>query len=350
VLPVAVRENVPSVYGEVCCGAICVGPARLRQIATVITVFSRFCSLESEHKLVKWRRSDGNVPTYNAFNTVICGRLKEAIMKTQGDLRKLGSVTTRAARMAVNVLFFCVLPLVGSVLAQQAPSSSGPERQNIRAEVVEQNPDDQASESSSLYNPAHSALPNAPSATKPIHSPGSSLTLGDRFHIYRQSILSPYTLVGPALGAGIGQWEDEPPEWGEGGEGYARRLVSGVGRHLIAETIRFGVAVADGEDPRYHPSEESGIWHRTRHVVVETFTSKTAGGTRIPAYSRFVGTYGAAFISNLWYPESRSTAGWALRRGSTALASSLGFNLFQEFAHRKLENALHISNKPQALP
>src|SRR5271157_1312158 len=76
-----------------------------------------------------------------------------------------------------------------------------------------------------------------------------------------------------------------------------------------------------------------------------TVGRKTAGGTRIPTYSRFAGTYGAAFISNLWYPESRSILGWALRRGSTALASSVGFNVFQEFAHRKLENALHISNR-----
>ena len=113
--------------------------------------------------------------------------------------------------------------------------------------------------------------------------------------IYRQSILGPYTLVGTAPGAGIGQWGDEPPEWGLGGEGYARRLVSGVGRHLIAETIRFGIAAADREDPPYHPSAERGFWNRTRHVIVETFTSETARGTRIPAYSRFAGTYGAAF-------------------------------------------------------
>ena len=270
-------------------------------------------------------------------------------MKTQGEVRKFGSVTTRVGRMAVNI-FLCLFPLVGSVLAQQAPSGSGLVPQNIRAEVVGQYPDDQAGEPSSRYSSAHSALPNAPSATRPMHSSASLLTLGDRFHIYRQSTLSPYTLVGPALGAGIGQWEKEPPEWEEGGEGYARRLVSGVGRHLIAETIRFGVAAADSEDPRYHPSEESGLWQRTRHVIVETFTSRTAGGTRIPAYSRFAGNYGAAFISNWWYPESRSTAGWALRRGSTALASSLGFNLFQEFAPRKLENALHISTRPRALP
>ncbi len=270
-------------------------------------------------------------------------------MKTEGDVRKFGSVTTRVGRMAVSV-FLCVLPLVGSVLAQQTPSSSGLVRQNIRAEVVGQYPDDHASEPSSRYSSAHSALPNAPSVTRPMHSSGGSLTLSERFHIYRQSILGPYTLIGPALGAGIGQWEDEPPEWREGGEGYARRLASGVGRQLIAETIRFGVSAADTEDPGYHLSEESGLWHRTRHVMVETFTSKTAGGRRIPAYSRFAGTYAAAFISNLWYPESRSTAGWALRRGSTAVGSSLGFNLFQEFAPRKLENALDISNRPRALP
>jgi len=271
-------------------------------------------------------------------------------MKTQGALRKFDSVNTRVARMAGNVLFLCVLPLVGPVLAQQAPSSSELNRPNNCAAVVGQNLDDQDSESSSRYSPAQSALPDAPSATRPMYSSGSSLTLGDRFHIYRQSILRPYTLLGPALGAGIGQWEDEPREWGEGSEGYTRRLASGVSRHLIAETIRFGIAAADSEDPRYQPSGESGFWDRTRHVIVETFTSETASGTRIPAYSRFAGTYGAAFISNLWYPESRSTAGWVLRRGSTALASSVGFNLFQEFAPRKLENALHISNRSRALP
>src|SRR5208283_3030164 len=98
-------------------------------------------------------------------------------------------------------------------------------RQNIRAEVVGQYPEDQAGEPAARYSSAHSALPNAPSATRPMHSSPSLLTLGDRFHIYRQSILSPNTLVGPALGAGIGQGEEEPTEWGEGGEGYARRLV-----------------------------------------------------------------------------------------------------------------------------
>jgi hypothetical protein len=168
------------------------------------------------------------------------------------------------------------------------------------------------------------------------------LTFSDRVRIYRQTLIRPYSVVGPAFGAAIGQAENEPPGWGQGGEGYAKRFASGLARQTISETIRFGVAAADGEDPRYHLSGETGFWPRTKHVIAETFTSETASGRRIPAYSRFAGTYGAAFIANTWYPDNRATAGYALRRGSTALASSLGFHMFEEFMPRKYFQKLGI--------
>ena len=193
-------------------------------------------------------------------------------------------------------------------------------------------------------NQTGSSLPDAPSTYRPAYLNAKTLTFDDRFRIYAHALIRPYTLLGPALGAGIGQWEVEPPEWGPGADGYARRFASGVGRSVISETIRFGVAAADGEDPRYHRSQDSGVWKRTEHVIAETFTSQTEKGTRIPAYSRFAGTYGAAFISNAWYPDSRATAGYALRRGSTALASSLGFHLFEEFVPRKYFRTLHIGD------
>jgi hypothetical protein len=116
------------------------------------------------------------------------------------------------------------------------------------------------------------------------------------------------------------------------------------GRSVISETIRFGFAAVDGEDPRYRRSNDSGVWPRARHAIAETFTSHTESGARIPAFSRFAGTYGAAFISNSWYPENRATTGYALRRGSTALGSSLGFHLFEEFVPRKYFKALHVQD------
>lgn len=194
-------------------------------------------------------------------------------------------------------------------------------------------------ESSSGNNEAQSMMPDAPSASQHLYSTRDSLTFADRERLFAHYIFNPYTVIGPALGAAVGQAENEPPEWGQGIEGYARRLASGMGRHLIAETIRFGMAAADTEDPRYRPSDETGVWNRTRHVIVETFTSRTSSGARIPAFSRFAGTYGAAFISNLWYPAPRATTGWALRRGSTAFGSTFGFHIFEEFVPRKYREA-----------
>jgi hypothetical protein len=179
------------------------------------------------------------------------------------------------------------------------------------------------------------ALPDAHSAEASASATTSnndhSLTLGDRTSLYVRSIFSPDAILGPAFGAGIGQAQNSPKEWGQGGEGYGKRFASGVARREISETIRFGFAAADGEDPRYFPLREGGMWARTQHAVVSTFVSKTSDGRAIPAFSRFAGNYGAALISNTWYPTSRSTTGWALERGSTALASSVGFNLLREF-------------------
>ena len=115
-----------------------------------------------------------------------------------------------------------------------------------------------------------------------------------------------------------------------------------MARSVISETIRFGVAAADGEDPRYRRSGETGVWNRTRYVIVSTFTSQTSSGKRMPAYSRFAGTYGAAFISNAWYPDSRVDAWLCPASWFDALGLELRFALFEEFFPRKYFEMLHL--------
>lgn len=258
-------------------------------------------------------------------------------MGTQLILR---SLLLRCQTLAVAI---CATILVTPAFAQQSPEAdSTVDRQNAEVQVVAENLDGPVTESSSRDDQPPASFPDAPSTLSSLKT--GSLSFGDRFVIYRHSVLRPWTVLGPALGASVGQWENEPPQWGLGTDGYARRLASGMGRHFIAETIRFAAAAADGEDPRYRRSEETGVWGRARHAIVETFTSQTSSGTRIPAFSRFAGTYGAAFVSNLWYPDSRATTGWALRRGSTALGSSLGFHLIEEFMPRKYFKALGLAD------
>jgi hypothetical protein len=153
----------------------------------------------------------------------------------------------------------------------------------------------------------------------------------ERLTIYTHSFITPESLVGPLVGAGIAQAEDTPGEWGRGGAGFGKRLASSYGQNAIARSIEFGVATLDHEDPRYHPSDQKGFWPRTRHAIVATFVSPTTSGGSEPAYSRFAGVYGAAFIANAWEPPSQDSAVHGLERGSLSLLSRMGWNVFKEF-------------------
>jgi hypothetical protein len=167
------------------------------------------------------------------------------------------------------------------------------------------------------------------------------LTLGDRLRIYGRVVVSPPTALGPALGAAVTQWEDEPPEWRQGAKGYGRRFASGYGRNLIGDTISFGIAALDGEDPRYSPSKDTRILARTGHAIASTFVSRREDGTRRPAFANFAGIYGAAFIADAWYPSSRVTVPYALERGSTALASNVAYHVLVEF-WPQIKKVLHL--------
>ena len=148
-------------------------------------------------------------------------------MTTEGAQPRTGIDLTAARRIAIFAATWCVLLVAMPIFAQQDSSDAASNRQ-YGGVVVSQNPDADAQPSDSSQDPAQSRLPNAPSATVPTYKPVGELTLGDRFTIYRKAVVRPYSLVGPAFGAGIGQWEDEPPEWGQGAKGYGRRIASGM--------------------------------------------------------------------------------------------------------------------------
>src|ERR1700755_3704959 len=64
----------------------------------------------------------------------------------------------------------------------------------------------------------------------------------NRWTHYGRSIV-----YGTALGfgyAGIEQWRKEPPEWGDGWDGYKERAASNIGEFVIQETVTEGLAAA----------------------------------------------------------------------------------------------------------
>jgi hypothetical protein len=143
--------------------------------------------------------------------------------------------------------------------------------------------------------------------------------------------IDPTEFMRIALGAGLDQARDYPHEWGQGWDAFSVRMTSGFGQHLIKEQVEFCVWAIDHEDPRHYRSGLHGIWPRTRYAVIHTFVVRRDNGKQTLSYSRFIGDYGAGFISREWYPSRFHTVQQGIDAGSVSLGIDVGMNVLREF-------------------
>jgi hypothetical protein len=141
----------------------------------------------------------------------------------------------------------------------------------------------------------------------------------------------PEALAESAVYDGYRQLTDFPKEWGRGAAGYGRRVASTLAYSGIRNTLGFGLDTALHQDPRYYRSGDSGLWRRTRHAIRGTLLTRTDSGGETLATWRFGSAYGAAFLSNEWYPDRLNTVKPGLEQGSAQLGFDLLANLRSEF-------------------
>jgi hypothetical protein len=78
------------------------------------------------------------------------------------------------------------------------------------------------------------------------------------------------------------------------------------------------------QDPRYFRSLDTGFWRRAAHAFRGTVLTRTDSGGETFSTWRFGSNYGAAFLSNEWYPDRLNT----FRLGALQGSLHLGFDLF----------------------
>ena len=144
-------------------------------------------------------------------------------------------------------------------------------------------------------------------------------------------MVNPVTMVYSLAGAGIGQWRDEPPAWGQGAGGVGRRFAASQGWKITQNTIALGLDTTFGLDPRFHPSRESRMWPRLRGAMLQTVVAYTDSGGRVFNYSKVGSSYGASFLANSWFPAHSNGAGDALERGTIGLGLNTASNVTKEF-------------------
>jgi hypothetical protein len=141
----------------------------------------------------------------------------------------------------------------------------------------------------------------------------------------------PTALLESAVYAGYGQETNSPREWGQGASGYGKRLGSRLAYTGLRDALGFGLDTALRQDPRYHRSRDTGLWRRTKHAFHETILTRTDSGGETLATWRLGSAYGAAFLSNEWYPDRLNTIKSGLVQGSAQIGFDVLGNLRSEF-------------------
>ena len=164
-----------------------------------------------------------------------------------------------------------------------------------------------------------------------VAQPAEPLDSRSKLGLHVERVSSPLAMAGLGASAGIMQWTGSPEEWGQGARGYGRRFASTAGTSAIRETLAFGLDSTLHQDPRYFRSLSRGFWRRAAHALRGTILTPTdRGGETLSAW-RLGSAYGAAFLSNQWYPDRLNTFGRCMTRGSLGIGVDFATNLASEF-------------------
>ena len=148
-----------------------------------------------------------------------------------------------------------------------------------------------------------------------------------RYHA--EGTYSPMAIVGFAAYAGVLQALDAP------------RM--GKGRRRIRQAFRFhGCLVGNPQHSRvwsrYHTAPGSSLlplgpggWRRVGHSLRGTILTRTDSGGETLSTWRLGSAYGAAFLSNQWYPDRLNTVRLGMIQGSMTLGFDFVGNLGSEF-------------------
>lgn len=163
-------------------------------------------------------------------------------------------------------------------------------------------------------------------------APYTPLTIRGKFKIAREETFD-FAVPGRALlYAGIGQWANSNPGWGQGWEGYGKRFGASCADQAIGNYLSEAIFPAlTREDPRYFRLGKGGGKKRVFYALTRVFVTRADNGRNTFNISEFAGNAGAAAISNVYYPKGSRSFGDAASRFGLKVGSDAGFNVLKEY-------------------
>jgi len=156
---------------------------------------------------------------------------------------------------------------------------------------------------------------------------------------YKTRTFGAMALLRVTAAATYGEITNNPDEWGRTMGGFGKRVASGMGTHVIKNSIAYPMAAALHEDMNYHRSTSERFAPRLGHALLSTvMTRKTTTGNTTVAFGYLSGTFGSALISRTWQPSDHHSWGSGYSSAGFQLCGQAAVNVFREFWPRKNKN------------
>jgi hypothetical protein len=182
----------------------------------------------------------------------------------------------------------------------------------------------------------------------PAQTGEAPLSTGAKARYSVSSSVGPAALVEMAAYAGVLQALPTPLEWRQGAAGYGERFASATSANAIRQAFAFALEVPLNEDPRYFRAQRRGVWPRLGHALAATVVTRTDAGHRRFAFSGVTSAYGAAFLSNQWYPDRLNTVGQGFLQGTATLGLDALGNIVTEFWPKRRRKLQRTDGNPPA--
>jgi hypothetical protein len=175
-----------------------------------------------------------------------------------------------------------------------------------------------------------------------------SMQAKEKFQLGVRSIIDPVSFLSVAGIAGAEQYHNVFPAYGGGMEGYGKRYGAALANHVSGTLL--GRAVYPSifhQDPRYFYKGNGSIASRALYAMSAAVVARGDDGGWKPNYSRVLGSFSAAAISNLYYPASDRGASLVLFNGVAGIGADAVANLIREFVLKGITSRAAQAGKQQ---
>jgi hypothetical protein len=158
------------------------------------------------------------------------------------------------------------------------------------------------------------------------------LSSGQKFKLFVDRTIAPSTFVAAAGSAAIGQATNNYEGYGQGWDGYGKRVGAAVANS--ASTNFFGTFVFPSmfhQDPRHFFSNRSGVKRRVAYALTRQVVTRTDDGHRTFNWSRILSLLVSESIANAYLPPDERTAGRTFERAGTRFTIGIGTTLLKEY-------------------